>query len=311
MIGHICFMNISKINLNLLTALDALLTERNVTKAGEKLFITQSAMSNVLKQLRALFQDELLVLQGRKMVLTLRAESLHPQLKQLLTQAEVILNPQAFDPKSSKRLFTIGMEEYTDIIILPRLYNYLAQHAPHIQLRIKHVPLFGEKPLLDSQEIDLAIGLLQKAHDTQGIFHDLLFREKIVCIARKNHPLFKKKLTLKQYLTAKHISFLPTNENTPYIVDNILGNMGYERNVVLRLSHITPALYTINDSDVVATVPERLAVEAKRLFNFSVQACPFAIPEVAFSLLWHPWTHLDSANQWLRTIIKQLANDLN
>lgn len=303
-------MNVSKMNLNLLTALDALLTERNVTRAGNKMFITQSAMSNVLKQLRDIFQDELLVQTGRTMTLTLRAQELHPQVRQLLSQAEIIFNPKQFDPSTSQRVFTLGMEEYAAYMLLPSLYAYLHQHAPYIEIRVKQVPLFGEKPLLDAQEIDLAIGLLQKDYTTQGISHELLFRDRIVCIANAKNPFLKGKLTLERYLAAKHVSFLPNNANTPHIVDTLLENMGYKRNIVLRIGLIVPGLYTIAKSDVIATVPEGLAREAKRLLNLVIKPCPFPIPDVAFVQLWHPWTQLDSGCQWLRSIVSKVAQQL-
>lgn len=301
-------MNLAKINLNLLVALDALLTERNVTRAGDKLFITQSAMSNVLKQLREVFQDDLLVQTGRTMTATRRALELHPQVKEFLIKAETIFNPKKFDPETSKRLFTLGMEEYAGVVLLPLLYKYLSKNAPGIQLHVKHVPLFQEKEMLNKQEIELFIGLLHKVNEMQGMLHEVLFRERFVCIGAAKNTLLKNKLNLKKYLSAKHLAFHPEEDTTITNVDHVLANLGYKRSIVMRLSRIVPGLYTINNSDIIATVPEGIAKEAKRLFNLNIQDCPVAIPEAAFVQLWHPWTHLDSGCQWLREVILQLNN---
>lgn len=299
-------MNLSKINLNLLVALDALLTERNVTRAGNKLFITQSAMSNILKQLRELFQDDLLLQTGRTMTITRRGLELQPKIKEFLIQAEVIFNPKKFVPANSKRLFTLGMEEYAAVVLLPLLYRYLSKHAPGIQLNVKHVPLFHEKAMLDSQEIELFVGLLHKVNEMKGMSHDVLFRERFVCIGNAKNSLLKSKLTLKKYLSAKHLAFHPEEDTTITNVDHVLANLGYQRSIAMRLSRIVPGLYTISQSDIIATVPEGIAKEAKRLFNLVIQDCPVAIPEAAFVQLWHPWTHLDSSCQWLRNVILQL-----
>lgn len=298
-------MNISRINLNLLVALDALLTERNVTRAGQKLFITQSAMSNVLKQLREVFQDELLVQTGRTMQLTHRAFELQPQIKLWLAQAETIFKPQKFDPKTSQRKFLLGMEEYTNFVLLPELYAYLAQQAPHIELHIKPIPSLENNRLLESPDIELAIGLLPTPDRT--IHHELLFKERTVCLARKNHPLFKKKLTLKNYLAANHVALTGNQTLSSDLIDETLAKLGHQRHVVLSLSHIVPAMYAVEKSNLIATVVEGVAKEAVRLLNLSIQPCPFPMPHLSFLQAWHPWVDKDSGYQWLRNVVKTIA----
>ena len=304
-------MNISRINLNLLVALDALLSESNVSRAADKLFVTQSAMSNILKQLRKLFHDDLLVKNGRSMILTVRAEELRPQLKQFLMHVESIIQNHPFDPKTSTRLFVIGMEEYAAIILLPALYAYLSQHAPHIKVHIKNIPLFAEQAMLEEKEVELAIGLIHHSVKSFSLPCDILFREKIVCIGKPKHPLFKKKISIKDYLAAQHVSFMPIDNNTPHIVDHVLNEMGYQRNVALRVSHIMPAIYTLEKSDLIATVPESIAKEISSLMNFSVQDCALNFPESVLAQMWHPWTQADSGCIWLRKVVKDIAQSLH
>ena len=302
-------MNIAKNNLNHLIALHALLTERNVTRAGEKIFITQSAMSNVLKQLREVFQDELLVMKGRNMQLTLRASELYPKVQQILSQAEHIFMPEAFNPATCHRKFILGMEEYTNFVLLPRLYAYLSQHAPNVEIEVKHVPFFEDNIMLESHKIDLAIGLFQPSEESKHLHHDLLFKERLVCIGRKKHPLFKKRLTLKRYLEAHHVSLTINQKKPSMSIDHILHESGHQRRIVLRLPHIVPGLYTIAGSDLIATVPEGVANEAARLLDISIQPCPFTIPPISFLQAWHPSTNSDSGYCWLRKVVKEVAQN--
>ncbi len=300
-------MNISRVNLNLLVALDALLTESNVSRAADKVCVTQSAMSNILRQLRDLFQDDLLVKNGRQMILTLRAEALRPEIKQFLAQAENILQNNPFDPATSTRLFVIGMEEYAAIILLPPLYAYLAEHAPHIKLHIKNIPLFAEKTMLEEKEVELAIGSIHPSATKVKFPHDVLLQEKLVCIGKPNHPLFKQKISLKKYLAAKHVSFMPIGNYVPPVVDRMLEEQGYQRNVALRVSHIMPAIYTLECTDLIATVPESIANEVSSILHFSVQDCAFNFPKSQLAQMWHPWAEAESGSVWLRNVIKGIA----
>ena len=203
------------------------------------------------------------------------------------------------------------MEEYSDFILLPTLYEYLNKNAPHIELKVKNVPLFGERQMLEAQEIELGIGLLQHSSELQTLLHETLFRERMVCVAAADHPLFKKPLKLKDYLNAKHVCFVTFQESAQYIVDLTLENMGYKRNVVLKVAHVVPALYAVEKSDLVATIPEGMAKEACRLLNVKICECPFSISDVAFVQMWHPWTSQDSGCRWLRDVIVKIAAGIN
>ncbi len=299
-------MNMSRINLNLLVALEALLEEKSVTKAGKKLFITQAATSNVLKQLRVLFQDPLLEQKGREMVLTVRAKILHPIIKVWLSQTNNIFSHDLFDPATSQRRFTVAIDECTDFLLVPKLYKYIETHAPHIELCLKHILTVNEKMILESNDVDLAICALPQYNELKDVSYELLFREKMVCLGRSNHPLFKNSLTLKKYLSAKHITLVPKNHNMPHLVDYVLQNLGYQRKIALRTTNLVPALYTIINSNLIATLPESLAKEAAHLFHAEIKPCPFEIPDASFVQVWHSWTELDSGCQWLRKTVKNL-----
>ena len=117
-------------------------------------------------------------------------------------------------------------------------------------------------------------------------------------------------MTVKKYLEAKHISYYPSDDATLTNIEYVLGTLGYQRKIALQLTRIVPGLYTISKSDVIATVPEGIAKEAKRLFNLSVQKCPITLPDVTFAQLWHPWSHLDGGCQWLRSVVTKISQTL-
>ena len=308
-IESIYFMNLSRINLNLLVAFDVLIEEKNVTNAGKKLFITQAAMSNVLKQLRTLFHDPLLLKVGKTMVPTRYAKSIQPAVKSWLIQANAILNPTPFDAMRSTRKFILAIDEFTDFLLLPKLYNYIEKNAPHIEICIKHILPVNEKIILESNDIDLAIFSLNYFENLQHLPYEILFREKMVCLGRKNHPLFKSTFTLKKYLSAKHIGLVPKNNNTLSLVDTVLNNLGYQRNIALRTTNIVPALYTVLNSHLIATIPESLAKEAVHLFQAEMGPCPFIIPPTTVVQTWHTFTEVDEGCQWLKNTVKQIVNE--
>ena len=150
-------MNIYKINLNLLVAFDVLMTERHVTRASKKLHISQSALSNALSRLRELFNDELLLKTAHGMEPTSRALELLEPVREVISQAEKVFSQaEKFDPATAERSFTLGMSDYTALVLLPKLRDYLAQHAPHITLRVKALRVLHDSNMLDKSEVDLA-----------------------------------------------------------------------------------------------------------------------------------------------------------
>lgn len=300
-------MNIHKLNLNLLIALDALLTERNITRAGNKLFITQPAMSNALRQLREIFQDALLARKGNDLVLTPKAQELLPQVKNLLELATKIFTNQQFEPSTSNRIFKIGMTEYADLILMPSLYKCLAESAPHARLEIKHLNLFQEEKMIESQEIELGLGLFCEQPKLFSFPHDILFKDRFVCVATAKHPLFQKELTLENYLQASHVCFAVYDKTASFVTDSVFKNSGHVRNVTLRVPLLWSALQTIEQSQLIATIPERIAYEATRTLKLTMKTPPLEFPEPIFTQLWHPKYENDAGHRWLRSLIKKIV----
>ncbi len=298
-------MNIKKINLNLLIALDALLSEQNVSRAADKIFITQPAMSNSLTQLRQLFNDKLLVRSGNKMKLTPLAEDLSPKIKNILDKIEeTVINREPFDPKNTKRLFRIGISDYGEFVFLSHLAEKLALRAPNISFKLIHMNTLSDPTVFLEGKIDLGIGINQL--DSPAINSEELFAEEAVCVARGNHPLMKN-LTLKNYLSAKHLAIAYQDENTRTVTDLSLQEFNVTRDIVIAVPHMLAALFALPQTSYIATVPKRLGIALKKTLKLTIQKPPFKIPTVIISQAWHKRFDNDQGHLWLRQIIKEIA----
>lgn len=233
-------MNIKKINLNLLIALDALLSEQSVSRAAEKIFITQPAMSNSLTQLRQLFNDKLLVRSGNQMKLTPFAQDIAPKIRNILDQIEeTVIHREEFQPEKAKRLFRIGISDYGEFIFLTFLAEKLAVEAPNISLKLIHMNTLSDPSLFLEGKIDLGIGINEL--NSPAISSEQLFVEEAVCVARANHPLMKP-LTLKKYLSARHLAIVYQDENIGTVTDLSLKEINGTREIVLAVPHMLAAM---------------------------------------------------------------------
>jgi len=316
-------MNLSKLNLNLLTALDALLTEVNVTQAGKKIFITQSAMSNLLKQLREVFADPLLVRgMASSMVLTPRAQALKLPVKEVLAKASAVFaTPAAFNPQTAQRTFTIGMPDYIELILLPSLVQQLLETAPNIDIIVKHANFINESHIknMEDDKLDLIIGLQPDImkKDQSDIFIGLqpeipepliveeLFEDYPVCAGWSKNPLLKKPLTVKGYAEAPHILVLFAETKEQSYSERILKKYGYHRRNVVTLPHTTAALQALPHTPLIVTVMKQVAQRIAVGLDVRFQPSPLKYPKIMVTQAWHPKNSNDPAHIWLRNIIKK------
>jgi DNA-binding transcriptional LysR family regulator len=302
-------MNITRINLNLLVALNALLTERHVTRAGERIGITQSAMSNALNQLRDLFQDELLVRRPKSMVPTARALELAPQLRQVLEQVQSLVNnQQGFDVSTAERVFTVGMSDYAEFVLLPKLCQKLREMAPGVTLKVRHINQLGDSIPFETGEIELGVGLM--GEKSAQLRSDVLFSAQAMCIARANHPLMKKPLTVESYLQAEHLRIVYQNDPLPTGTDLALKKLGLERKSPMSIPHLLPALFTLRETDLMVTFPEPITAELAKKLGLAMQKTPFAVPNTEVVQAWHRQLDNDQGHAWLRSIIREVAGPI-
>lgn len=297
-------MELSDIDLNLLVVFSHLLTEKSVSKVAEKLGVGQPTVSNALSRLRKHFGDELFLRTSAGMQPTPYAEQLSESIAYALGMIHGALNARSsFDPSTSKRVFSIGMTDIGEIYFLPRLMKEIQRIAPSVTISTVRNSATHLKEAMEAGQIDLAIGLLPQLKS--GFFQRRLFLQKYVCLLRKQHKLDKKKITPTEFFAAHHLAIVSPGTGHGK-VDEIIDSGAVKRKISLTVPHFVAIGHILQSSDMVATVPERLAHSMVAPFNLSYVNHPIKLPSIAINLFWHAKYHKDPANQWLRGVIFDL-----
>lgn len=301
-------MKLSRINLNLLVVLDVLLQEKHVTKASEKLHVTQSTVSAALNQLRDIFKDELLIREKNKMILTPKAQNLANKIHVALNQLETMIsNEIVFDPTKAEMTFRLAMDDFLECLLLTELNYYFSTHAPKIKCEIEHSNHINEQLFTGTKPIDLGLGVV---HDkSKFLKYESLYNDHFVCVGRGDHPLLKKPINMEKYLTAEHLSLYSPSQQQHDITDVTLNDLGKTRNIVLNVTHVSTALYLLMNSNLVATIPYNLVNKAKPFLNLGYQELPFHITDVPIYQVWHSQFNNDNAYRWLRDVIKNILQE--
>lgn len=303
----ISFMDYRGLDLNLLVSLEVLLMERHVTRSADKLGITQPAMSASLARLRILFGDQLLVRSPHGLVRTPRAELLLEQLGQLMAIVERITAlPAEFVPRTSRRTFTLIGTDFVEFILLPPLMAALAQDAPLIEIVFKGPDPKSIEAAMGAGTLDLAIGYLPDA--PEGLIKTTLFREPFVCISRRGHPsLADGNLSLDRYIEVQHVQAL-MRDGTMYAaaIDETLAAHGLVRKVSLWQPSFFAVASVVARTDLVGTVPARVATHAAGHLPLAVCEAPLPLPSPEFALYWHQRNRDDPGHRWLRDRIASL-----
>lgn len=294
-------MELQDIDLNLLVLFNQLLVERRVSKVAENLGLSQPAVSNSLARLRKLLGDELFLRTPAGMEPTPYAEQLAESVTYALGMIHSALNERSsFDPASSDRSFTVGMTDIGEVYFLPTLLERLREKAPGVSFSTVRNTTANLKDELEAGKVDLAIGLLPQLKG--GFFQRKLFRQRYVCLFRQGHRLDKKRISLDEFVAAEHLVVISAGTGHGK-VDEVLKRSGIERNVRLTVPHFVSVGHILQASDLVATVPERLAQQLVEPFGLAFVGHPAKLPEVAINVFWHAKFHKAPANQWLRTLV--------
>jgi DNA-binding transcriptional LysR family regulator len=297
-------LDIKRIDLNLLVVLDALLDERNVTRAAVRLGYTQPTVSAMLRRLRDLFADPLFIRAQRGLIATPYAEALAEPLKRLLADSRRLVAPNVFEPESATVKFTVSTNDYMQRTLLVPFIEVLRTEAREIQLAIAQPIIEGLSDALARGRIDMAITVPEFA--TPDLKSRLLYRERYVVAVRSKHPLARRaKMTVRELCGFDHILVSPTNASFVGPADRALAKLKQRR--VVRYS--VPSFLLVPDllqvDDLVAVVPSRLiSAQQKRLV---VLAPPIEIPRFDVIAVWHPRVHDESAHKWLRTRLAEMA----
>lgn len=296
------------IDMNLLVVLDALMSERNVTRAGERLGMTQPAVSNALKRLRALTGDRLFVRGGDGIVPTLRAVELSEPLRDALNRIELALAPTAFDPGSAELTFNLAFSDQANLIVLPPLATLLHAEAPGIELNAVAKALPTLPILLDKNQIDVAVGIFT---DVPTRFRsEVLFQDRYVCLMRRDNPLAEGPLTLNRLDKAAHI-LLRSHPSAQALFDDVMAAHGLRRRSAVATTQTGAIGPIVRGGNMVACIlagiVEALPAEDRR--GLICRTVP--VPPVDIKLAWHVAGSDNVANRWLRSRIREVCQGLS
>jgi DNA-binding transcriptional LysR family regulator len=298
-------MNLSAFDLNLLVALDALLTERSVTRAARRLGLSQPAMSNALARLRSALSDPVLVRASNRMVPTRRAEGLSAPVRDALSIVERALAGSVFDPMVARRTFTVAASDHREMHLIPRLMARLAKEAPGVRVCVIP-PARGADPtgLLESDGADMAVMKVEAIRPP--LRAEEWFREPFVCISRRAHPRLRGGLTLASYAALPHVVVAPYGTPGSF-VDVALAKAGKSRDVAVRVSSFSAAPVIVAASDCIATVPSSVAHQFLGWLRLQVYEPPLALPETPIGAVWHRRVDDDPGHRWFRAVLASIG----
>jgi DNA-binding transcriptional LysR family regulator len=297
-------MNLRSIDLNLLVVLDALLEERSVSRAGERIGLSQSATSHALERLRKLLDDELLVRGSGGMEPTARAKALAGPLRATLQSLSSVLAPPVFDPATAQGAVLIAVETYETILMLPRLVDEMRSCAPSLEVTVRSGLTAEITAGIDQGTIDVGIGVFANLPDRFMVRR--LLGDDHVCVMRHDHPLAEAPLSLEAYLKAPHL-LVSMSGATEDAIDGALAERQLQRRIVMRLPHGLAAVIALARSDMVATVTRGAARVLAEVAPLVAVDLPFDCPPTEFRLIWNRRNQDSPPHIWLRRTLAAIG----
>ena len=291
-------MKIKDTDLNLFIAFDVIYTEKNLTKSGQVLGITQPAVSNALARLRDLFNDELFIRTSRGMIPTPVANQLIGDIRNALSLIQNTISvSEKFDPSTAEMTFKISIGDTSEYRLLPLLIKELAEIAPKVKVETYLTARKDAPRELASGAIDFSID--PPLQSDQHLKHEKIYQEDYVMIVRKDHPILKKqKITIEDYLDLSHIHISNRKTGMGH-VDMTLYKLGLTRDIYLRAQHFLVAPYIVEQSDMAITTTKGFAVDR----NLAWRELPFDIDPLVLHLYWHENNDNESSSKWMRDLM--------
>jgi DNA-binding transcriptional LysR family regulator len=312
-------VKVNRIDLNLLVYLDALLRERNVTRAAHQLNLSQPAMSNGLRRLRELFNDPLLVRTSEGMTPTERALELEPVVREVLGKIDQAVQPRGnFEPASALRVFRIMASDYAESTLLPSVLGKLRTLAPGLTLDIM-TP--SDVSFLDVErgKVDMVINRFDSMPQS---FHQIhLWNDSFTCVLSPNNPVLDD-FSLENYLKANHVwvsktgmgvgvGVDPSDVQRLGWVDVALNKLGKKRQIRVFTRHYQAAMTLAEQNDLIVTLPTRAAQLKLNNPRVVLRDPPLEIPPLELKMAWSPLLQHNPGNKWLRKLIADTARELN
>ncbi|MEM8985150.1 MAG: LysR family transcriptional regulator [Pseudomonadota bacterium] len=295
-------MNIQKLDLNLLVVFDAVYRERHVSRAAERMGMSQPTMSNALSRLRRMLGDPLFIKSRNGVIPTAYADAMAPKIAEAIGLIKEGLKASAFDPATEKRSYTLALSDIAEASVLPEITRLSRTEAPYISFKTEPLTRTAMEQGLANGQIDLAIGYLLETGSLA--YQQTLFQTRYVCLHRRNHPLIGKRMTKKAFLNAEHAVAGPdyTGHST---VANTMSKLNLSRGVSINASRFLALPFIAAETDCIALVPETLARKMKSGLDLVSQSAPIDLPPIDVRMFWHERSHQDPANAWLREMVRR------
>lgn len=287
-----------------------LMAERNVSRAAERLGLSQPATSHALKSLRDLFGDSLLVPTCNGMLPTDRAMELESQVRRLLEDYDRLIVPEGrFDPSTSNRSFVLTAPEYAERLLLPPILRILRSQAPGIRIEVHKASSARVVEQLERGEIDLRIAWVQKAPSSMRSRQ--LFKDRIVCIADRNHPHIQGNISIDQYLNSPHVRVLGAGKTTTsHVIDTAVERLGARLTAIYHVQNLLSIAPMVAGTDIIASLPGIIASDFSREYPLQILEVPLTLPRICYAAYWHERSQNDSGHLWLRGVLVKVSQAL-
>lgn len=299
-------MKLATFDLNLLVVFEAILRERSVTKAAERLGLSQPAMSHALNRLRWMLKDQLFIRTPEGMLPTPRAEELAQPVRRALGELQAALEPEEFTPEQAERRFTVAVNNYAAAVLAGPITAECAALAPNVRFSLRPSGTLDLLDLLDRGELDLAIAAVDPP--AERFVSQVLVEDRYVIVMRRGHPSAHRKLDLKTFAALPHLVISSSGEDLRF-VDVALAAEGYARNIALEAPYLS-AGSILTQSDMVAILGRQIAQGFRRAYPIELTDLPFTSPVVRSIMLWHRRFDNQRAHRWLRETITSVARQL-
>lgn len=301
-------MNWNTFDLNLLVVFDVIMQEKNLTRAGQRLGLTQSAISHALARLRHMLKDELFVRSPEGMLPTPRAERMAGAIHQALQEMRVTLEADQFDPSSASRVFTIAANNYAARAVIPSLVHHVAMLAPFVVMDVRPIGMLQMLDQLDAGTVELALSPLVEGGERFKCLG--LLEDSYVAVTAHDHPLASEPtLSTERLANLPHIAITSSGDDTNF-VDDALAEQGLGRRIWAKLP-LHSVLSVLTSSQAVAVVPRRVALDFMASCLLTVRSLPFPSPRVSLSMIWHRRLDDHPAHRWLRNSLLQSVKDIS
>jgi DNA-binding transcriptional LysR family regulator len=298
---------LSALDLNLLRVFDAVYQTGNVTVAAAMVGLSQPAISHALNRLRHELDDPLFIRSPQGMLPSARASQIYDDIHMALGLVDNCIATAGFDPSIEERTFTIGMNDISEIVFLPKLMNHLKNNAPAIKIRTEHLDSNKIENALRSERVDIAIGFFEPL--TESLRTTVLFQEHYVCMLNAKHPAARQsRLNKKSFLQSAH-ALVGTEGSGHILAERLLSQIRPNGRIILRVPHFLTISLIVAQNDLIVTVPSRLGAAISSQLDIRLLPYPDKIPSFPVSLCWHSREENNPENRWFRELCTSLFRE--